>query len=395
MTLTAGETVMPTFDVKTLPTVADPYPLYADWRRSGPLIDSGIIQWGVTRHANVSALLKDRRLGHRIPIEYLKVAFGDGPTCDFQSNSILNRDAPDHTRLRRLMSRAFSRPLVEQLRGHIAGMVDALLQPLLDGARFDVVDDLAFALPSQVICELLGIPADDRDLVRTWAVELTGTDRERGDAAVTAIRAYIGGVLEGRRPDADGDLLERMLAAEEGEDALTHAEIVDNAALLFFAGFETTKNLIANGTAALLQFPEQCDRLWREPMLSQRAVEEFLRYDGPVPSVTAITADAVEVGGVEVPSGNVLYLLLGCANRDEDVFTHPEQLDITRDPNPHVAFGGGIHLCLGAMLARVEADIVFRRLAERTRAIEAVGDPVIRTTTLGRYRHIGIRAAAR
>ncbi len=180
-------------------------------------------------------------------------------------------------------------------------------------------------------------------------------------------------VLREREADPDGDLLQRMMAAEEGEDAFTHHEIVANAVLLFFAGFETTTNLIGNGCAALLANPDQQQRLWDDPSLAQLAVEEFLRYDPPVPFVNRLTLEEIEIAGRAIKPMRWVVLLLASANRDETVFEKPNTLDITRKPNTHVGFGGGIHHCIGAMLARLEGEIVFRRLAERAPTFEAAG----------------------
>ena len=380
MTTEAG-TRLAEFDVATLRWVEDEHALYRQLRAAGPVAKGGLNQWVITRHADVSRLLRDRRLVHRMPREYLVFALGDGAAADFRERSLLNRDGPDHTRLRILMGKAFSAPLVRGLRDHIADLVDGLIEPLLDGAPFDVVQDLALPLPTQVICELLGIDRVDRAEVAAQSAELFSPDRSRVDAATDWIRGYIGGVLAERRADPDGDLLQRMLAAEDGVDALTHAEIVDNAAVLFVAGFETTRHLVAAGVSALLDFGDQLDLLLDDPSLASSTVEEVLRFDGPAANVTLVATEPIEVGAVTIKPDRVLALLLRCANRDEDVFADPDRLDITRTPNPHVAFGGGVHHCLGAMLARVEGEVVFRRLAERVGGIERDGEPELRTDT--------------
>jgi cytochrome P450 len=208
------------------------------------------------------------------------------------------------------------------------------------------------------------------------------------------LRDYIGTMIASRLPDPDGDLVQRMLAAEEGEDGLTHDEIIDNALLLFFAGFETTSNLIGNGSVALLDNPDQKQHLWNAPPLAALAVEEFLRYDTPVPFVQRIALEPILIGERVVKEMRVVILMLASANHDENVFEHPESLDITRSPNPHVGFGGGIHHCMGAMLARVEGEIVFRRMAERFATFEAAGEPVRRDSTVRSYANIPVRATA-
>ena len=377
--------LLPTCDVMDLVGAEDLFGLYASWRAAGPLLKGGPRQWVVTRHADVAALLRDRRAVHHTPREYLEFVLGDGPAADFQERSLLNRDGPDHTRLRILMGKAFSAPLVRRMRGHVSDLVDALLDPLLDGEPFDAVARLANELPTQVICELLAIQDVDREEVARHTTGLTSSDNAIRDEATVWIRTYLGNVLSERTADPDGDLLQRLLAAEEGDDALTHEEIVDNAALLFFAGFETTKHLIASGVVALDAFPDERRRLLADPSLSTTGIEELLRYDGPVPVVTLVVAEPIEIAGRTIRPGHVLRLPLGCANHDEAVFADADRLDLSRRPNPHVAFGGGVHHCLGSMLARVEADVVFRRLAERTVDFELAGPPARTLGTIGRF----------
>lgn len=387
---TAGTTV-PTFDVLSAPFLSRDEELdeYRRLRRAGPVAKGGLGQWAITRHAHVSTLLRDRRLVHHMPREYLEFAFGTGALADFRERVILNRDGDAHTRLRTLMGKAFSAPLVRKMRDHIADLVDDLLVPLLDRESFDVVSGLAFPLPTAVICELLAIDDVDRDEVGLHTRDLFSTDPAVADLAVEWLRSYIGAVLDERTPDPEGDLLQRMLAAEEGEHAFSHAEIVDNATLLFFAGFETTKHLIAAGVDALLDAPDQLALLLDEPDVAATAVEEFLRFDGPVIVVPVVATEPVDVGGFTIKEDRVLNLLLRCANRDEDVFDDPDRLDIRRAPNPHVAFGGGVHHCLGSMLARLEGEVVFRRLATLAASVERAGDSV---RALGQYTEVPVIA---
>lgn len=363
----------PDVDVTRLERAEDRHPVLAEWRAQSPLVGLGLLQWGVTRHADVVQLTRDRRVGHRMPRAYLEFALGDGPGTDFRQNSLLNRDPPDHTRLRRLMSKAFSRSLVQQLRGSVVALVDELVAPLLDGEIYDVAEDLAFPLPSHVVCDLLGLPRVDRASIGSRVTAIFGPDQVTRDEATVWMRDYIGAALADRRPKADGDLLERMLAAEDGDDALTHAEIVDNAVLLFAAGVETTQYLISASFAALLAHPDQLDRLYAEPLLAEPAVEEMLRYDTPVTSFAVYVHETLDVGPYRLHQGDALHLLMASANHDEAVFKAPTQLDIARDPNPHVSFGGGLHLCLGATLARLEGEVVLRRFAETTRSLVAAG----------------------
>ena len=364
------------FDPVTLSAVDDPYPIYAELRAGGPLAKGSVRgSWAITRHAEVSAFLRDQRLGHQFPREYIEFITGMGAAADLQQDFLLNHDPPEHTRLRALMSQAFKGLVVRKLRDHITDLVDKLLDRALDLRTFDVIDDLAFPLPVQVICQLLNIDDTDRDRVRAHANALVSPDQKAQTESADWLRDYMGSVLREREPDPDGDLLQRMLAAEDGEEAFTHHEIVANAVLLFFAGFETTTNLIGNGCAALLAHPDQKKRLWDEPDMAPLAVEEFLRYDPPVPFVNRLTLEPIEIAGYTIKPQRWVVLLLASANRDESVFEDPADLEISRKPNPHIGFGGGIHHCLGAMLARLEGEIAFKRLAERSQNFEASGEP--------------------
>ncbi len=353
----------------------DPYGVLAEVREMSPLVRTPLGAWGVTRHDEVSALLRDKRLGHEFPREYLTFLVGEGPLVEVQINMLLNRDAPDHTRLRKLMSRAFSGIVVRKLQDHVGEIVGELLDAAMERGSMDVVSDLAYPLPIRMICELLGIDHCDRDEVRSHVDGLIGRDFSKAHASVAWLRDYISGVLTDRRSDPDGDLLARMLAAEDGEDAFSHDEMVDNALLVFFAGFETVRGLVANGVHALLEHPDQWRRLQADPSLAPLAVEEFLRYDTPVPAVNRITLEPMDIGGREIKARHWVILLLMSANRDPSAFADPDGLDIGRKPNPHVGFGGGIHQCMGAMLARLEGEIVFGRLAQRVACIEGAGEP--------------------
>jgi cytochrome P450 len=364
---------VPTFDLTELTGEEIPDPTLATWREAGPLVSLGPLQWGVTRHADVESLLRDRRLGHHVPWPYLRRVLGDNPTARYRFNSIVNRDPPDHTRLRRLMAQAFGRSFVVALRDWITAVVDDLLVPLRDGAEFDVVTDLAFPLSSLVICELLGIPVDDRERVRTRIAKIAEDRSDEGDEAMEWLRAYIGSVLADRRPDPSGEPLERLLAAEDGDQAFTHAEIVDNVIQMFVAGVEPPNTLLASGCHALLSNGDQRELLWSDSARCTTAVEEMLRFAGLFLYVLTMAREPVEVGGHVIPARQVVYLLLRSANRDPDVFDRPDVFDITRDPNPHLAFGGGPHSCVGPALARMEGEIVFRRLVETTTKLELAG----------------------
>ncbi len=387
--IVAGMEKMP-HSLLSLGVLDEPYVFFAEWREQAPVV-RGQEGYAVTRYRDVWRLMRDPAISHEFPRAMLAYALGDGAATDFHANSLLNREGDDHHRLRKLMNQAFHAGTVRQLRSHVGDLVDQLLEPMLDGEARDVVDDLAFPLPSAVICELLGIPTADRDEVRRQTAQVGGTDNASVDAAITWLRDYMSAVLSERSPDSDGDLFQRMLAAEDDDDRLTHQEIVDNAMLLFVAGFDTTKNVIASGVVALNDFPDEQRKLWDDPDLTPNAVEEFLRFDGPVRFSPGVSVADVEIDGDLIPAGNFVQLWLGSANHDPRQFADPDRLEITREPNQHVAFGGGAHYCLGAMLARVEADVVFRRLAQRVKKIELAGAPVRSVGGLGTYAAVPVR----
>jgi cytochrome P450 len=384
--MTAARTGLPPkFDARDPAVVADPYPTYATLRAAGPLCRMGPASWGVTRYADCARLMRDPRLGSEFPPEYHRMSAGDGPAGTFFGGIVLYRDPPDHTRLRRLMAKAFSPALVRSLRPRIARIVEDLLEPALKTGQFDAVADLAFPLPVMVVCALMGIPPADHERVRPYALDLSKafaaivpeSDRGAADRAVEWLRGYLGEILTERQARPGDDLLSRMLAAEDGGETLTRAEVVDNAVFAFFAGFETTTNLISTGMAALLANPDQLDLLRARPDLIPGACEEFLRYDAPIQGVARLVHEDIEIGDRTVRKGRVLVLLLGSANHDPEVFADPSRLDVARDPNPHLSFGGGVHFCLGAYLARVEATVALETVLSRFRTL-APGSPATR-----------------
>jgi cytochrome P450 len=367
----------------------DPYPVYAELRRAGALSRGGPAQWVVTRHAEASALLNDPRLSHQFPEEYHRVSSGTGASSSFFQRILLYRDPPEHVRLRRLIARAFTPVVVTRLGDRIARLVDDLLDPACDRGGFDAVTDLALPLTVGVICELIGVPPEDREQVRARATVLGmafGTlinepERAACDEAVVWLRNYVASLMDKKRSGPQDDLISQVASAEVEGLRLSRDEIVDNAVFLVFAGFETTTSLIANGCAALLRFPSELARLRADPSLVPTAVEEFLRFDPPIQGVARLVREPVEVGGRKLRTGRVLILLLASANHDERVFADPGRLDLARQPNPHLSFGGGPHHCLGAALARAEAGAAFRGLLRRFRSMEPSGPPVRQTAT--------------
>jgi cytochrome P450 len=347
---------------------ADAHPIYADWRRTGPVrrarLPSGMDAWLVTRYEDGRRALADPRLSKAVRPVSADNALPDDIGAAV-SRHMLAADPPDHTRLRRLVSAAFTNRRIEELRPRIEQISDDLLAAIDGRERFDLIDAFAFPLPIQVICELLGVPEGDRDEFRTWSNIIVGGTpyRERIPAAMAAMVGYIRGLIAERRAHGGDDLLSGLIRVRDDEDRLSEAELSSMVFLLLIAGHETTVNLIGNGTALLLREPGRWERLRADPTLLPSAIEEFLRYEGPVENATfRVATEDLEIGGQRIGAGEPVLVVLQSANRDEDRFPDAGELQLDRSQNPHLAFGHGIHYCLGAPLARLEAQIAFTKL---------------------------------
>lgn len=299
------------------------------------------------------------------------------------SNVLLFMDGPDHTRVRRLVSGAFTPRSVALLGPRIAELTEEVLAPLRPAGRFDVIADFAFPLPVTVICELLGVPPSDRELFRSLTrdmaavIDLDASPEEFGRAAGAALTftAYLAPLLEQRRRAPEADLISALVAAEAAGDRLDAAELATTVILLLVAGHETTTNLIGNGLLALLRHPDQLRRLRACPDLLASAVEELLRYDPPVRRILRVAMQDTVLDGHPVRAGEQVIATLHAANRDETVFAAPDTLDITRDASGHLAFASGPHYCLGAALARAEARIALAALISLPDLALAVDEP--------------------
>jgi cytochrome P450 len=385
--VTTAASLIPRFDPSHPDVKDDPYPAYAALRAAGPLCRAGPAQYAVTRYDEVAALLRDARLRTRIPSGYHQVNVGDGAVEGFFQRILTYRDPPHHTRLRRLMGQAMTVPAVRRMDESVRSLVDELTEPLCQRASFDVVADLALPLPVRVICDLLGLPAGDHVDVVPRAAELSNVftfnvaaeHRATANAALEWLRGYVGELLDDRRCSPRDDLLTGMLGAGDAGERMTREEIVDNVTFLFFAGFETTTNMIATACAELLRRPDQLRSVRDDPSLAAPAAEEALRYDAPIQIRARFVVEPMEVAGRLIRPGRVLHLLIGSANRDERRFARPERFDVTRFPNPHLSFGGGIHHCLGAALAKLEGRVALEALLGRFAVLEPAGEPVPRS----------------
>jgi cytochrome P450 len=354
---------------------ADPYPFYRRLREQAPVPQTPMGFWVLTRYEDCVTVLRDPRFGREEFQQMLSSVYG-GEESDRLPRSMLFRDPPDHTRLRGLVSKAFTPRTIEQLRGHIQEIVDRLVGRALAQGGMDVIEDLAYPLPVTVICEMLGVPVNDHASIRGWSSDIARSldaiglrvDEsivERGRVARRALADYFRALVPERRARPRADLLSGLLAAEEQGDKLSEPEVIAMCLLLFIAGHETTVNLIGNGTLALLRHPEQLARLQAEPGLVPNAIEELLRYDSPVQRTARITTEDVEIAGHAIAKGVMVVTALGAANRDPAQFPEPDRLDVARKDPRHISFGYGIHFCLGAPLARVEGQLALGTLLRR------------------------------
>jgi cytochrome P450 len=379
------------FDPWSPAFVAHPYDVYEQLRTNEPVaFFAPTNQWLVSRYEDVNALLRDRRLGRT----YLHVGsheqFGHLPDPPYLEpfwrlirNGMLDREPPDHTRLRRLVSKAFTPRRVESLRPAIQRIADGLVDELLDARGGDLIATVAEPLPVTVIAEMLGIPGSDRHQLRPWSADICGMyelnpSEETGHTAVRAAEefsAYLADLARYRREHPSDDLITALVQVSDEGDRLTEDELIGTCVLLLNAGHEATVNVTGNGWWSLFRNPDQLAALRADPGLLPTAIEELMRYDTPLQMFERWVLEDFTWGGVDLPQGTEVALLFGSANHDPTVFRDPERLDLARAENPHITFGAGIHFCLGAPLARLELETSFGTLLRRVPALTLNAEP--------------------
>jgi pimeloyl-[acyl-carrier protein] synthase len=365
----------------------DPYPKYEELRTKAPMHRSELLQgWVITRHKDIDAILRDHRRFSNDP----RKGTQPQPVTELnETQSILNLDPPDHTRLRGLVAKAFTPRAVEDLKPRIEEIVDELLdeaEAKANGQPVDIINTLAWPLPATVIAEMLGVPTADREQFKSWSADVartlepTITEEEirQAGASNLKLRDYFEGLIQERRERPREDMISQLIAAEDEGEKLTHDELLVTLQLLLIAGHETTTNLIGNGLLTLLQHPRELAQLRDRGDGIENAVEELIRFDSPVQLDGRTALEDIEWQGETIRKGEQVILLLGAGNRDPDAFPNPNELDLTREQNMHVSFSRGIHHCLGAPLARAEGQITFRRLLDRYPEMSLAEEPTFR-----------------
>ncbi|MGN7284034.1 cytochrome P450 family protein [Shouchella rhizosphaerae] len=355
--------------------IRNPFPAYKQVREKDPvyrfLLPNGLYAWIVTRHEDAIAVFRDSRF-ITTPLHVMDITKPTGPIHkEIMSRNLLSVSPADHRRLRRLVQKAFTPRMVEKLRGRIVDIANELLDKVQHKEEMNLIEDYAFPLPIIVICEMLGVPFKDQDQFRKWSdtiMESVNNPQlaEQSEQVMSAFVDYLRGLIAEKRNHLQDDLISDLIRVEEDGDVLSEEEMYALVFVLIIAGHETTVNLIGNGMLALLEHSDQREKLQSQPELIHSAVEEMLRYDGPaeVSNIRWATED-VELQGKPVRKGDMLLISLASANRDKEAFDEPDMFDITRETNNHLAFGKGVHFCLGAPLARLEGEIAISTLLQR------------------------------
>jgi cytochrome P450 len=387
-------------DLKDPEFLADPYPFLSELRRENkPIWHEGLGIYLAATHKDASEVLRNKSLG--------RIYVSRTPESDWQtfnwlhSESILESEPPKHTRLRGLISKAFNRSRIESLRPKIEGLVSELLDELVDGEpTFDLISQYAEPLPVRIIAELLGFPRDEEHLLRPWSqaivkmYEVAPTEEEKKAAqeAAADFSQYVHDLMLARKIAPGSDLISDLAQVEEAGERLSTHELIATCVLLLNAGHEASVNGFGNGMVAIFEFPDEKELLFNDPeKYSETAIEEFLRFDSPLQLFERTAKEDIEIGGVLIREGEKIASLLGAANRDESVFSNANSLDITRSSNPHISFGGGIHFCIGAPLARLEMSLALPALIKRFPKLQLFSEPKRRDSfTLRGYERVEV-----
>jgi cytochrome P450 len=377
------------FDLRRLPAdyFANPYPYYHALREAGPMHPLPGGGYFLAGYSACVAAYKDARAFSSDKKREFRPKYGDGLLYEHHTTSLVFNDPPLHTRVRRIIAGAFTPHSIADMERPVTELVDGLLDDIERRGAADLIGDLAAAVPVEVIGNLLAVPREERGPMRDWSLAILGAlepvltpgQQARGERAVADFLGYLETLVARRRAspgDPDRDVLTRLIQGKEGGERLSERELLHNIIFLLNAGHETTTNLVGNGLYALLEWPEEKARLRDRPELIRTAVEEILRFESPNQLGNRLTTEAVEIAGVPIPAGTYLTMGIGAANRDPAEFYDPDRLDIAREPNRHLAFGSGPHVCIGLNVARLEARIAIGRFLARFPGYRLAGDPV-------------------
>ena len=383
--------IIENFDLRYVPDayLEDPYRFLALLREKSPVFRNPDGTYVLTRYQDMEKIYRDPELWRSGKKQAFAQKFGNSPLYEHHTTSVVFSDPPDHTRIRKLFQFAFTNKALKNFEPRITTLVDAYLDQMEDQGGMEIVGEFSFKLPIEVVCDMLGVPTEDRELIRDWAKAIltaleptiTAEQLNIGNNAVVEFKAYLRDLLAHRRkyPDTtqDNEVLQVLADAEADGEQLTEIELLHQCIFMLNAGHETSTNMLSHGLNELLTRPDVYQQLRNDPSLINTCVEEVLRYQAPIQINNREAAADTTIGDTPIPKGSTVHLMINAANRDGDVFAAPDRFDITRKPNRHLSFGLGIHICAGNNLARLEARIAFARFAERFPHARVISPPKI------------------